>query len=266
MDITQMKYYKKLWGCSDEQLSHLTEIPQKTIEDIFSGKIKFPPQEMLRALESVLKPKSTDIIAESTGEYLEKQQGEYTLDDYYALPDERRVELIDGVIYDMTAPTTIHQIVAFQMTHQIENYIEEHGGDCMPYIAPVDVQLDCDNRTMVEPDVIILCDREKDVDRCIFGAPDFVAEVLSPATRKKDMRIKLGKYANAGVREYWMIDPEKRQVIVHWFDPSEGEEKPDSITIYGFEDKIPVLIFDSKLEIDFEKISKKLERKERTKS
>ena len=81
----------------------------------------------------------------------------------------------------------------------------------MPMIAPMDVQLDCDEKTMVEPDVLIVCDRDKIVNRCVYGAPDFIIEILSNSTKKKDSVIKLNKYLNAGVREYWMIDPTKKE-------------------------------------------------------
>lgn len=260
MNISQMKYYKQVLGLSYDRMSELSGIPKGTIQKIFAGTTRSPRYETLQALERILKPDQPDVVSEGDAVYGMKKDGEYTLDDYYALPDDQRVELIDGVFYEMNAPTTIHQIIAFQMCYQIENFIEEQGGDCVPYIAPVDVQLDCDEKTMVEPDVLILCDQSKDIDRCIYGAPDFVAEVFSPSTRKKDMRIKTAKYANAGVREYWMIDPDKRQIIVWYFDNSVDDGGNDSINIYGFRDKIPVQIYDGRLQIDFGKISKKLGR------
>lgn len=258
MNVSQMKYYKQLYGYSYDQISALSGIPKGTIQKIFTGETKSPRYETLQALEKVLRVEKADRISEPAVPYLAKRDGEYTLEDYYALPDEKRVELIDGTFFEMHTPTTTHQTIVLQMCCQIETYIEEHEGDCVPYIAPVDVQLDCDERTMVQPDVLILCDKSKDIDRCIYGAPDFVAEVLSPSTRRKDRRIKTAKYANAGVREYWMIDPEKRQIVVQQFAASEEED--DSFAIYGFGDKVPVQIYDGKLEIDFAKISKRLGR------
>lgn len=274
MNLSQMQYYKQQHGYSYDQLSQLTGIPKGTIQKIFTGVTKSPRYETLQALERVLKPvnqvepvelakeaysdsiNQPDRIAEAAVPYGQKRQGEYTLEDYYALPEDKRYELIDGVLYEMTAPTTVHQIIALQMCHQIESFIDEHGGDCMSYIAPVDVQLDCDDKTMVEPDVIILCDRSKDINRCIYGAPDFVAEVLSKSTRRKDIGVKTYKYANAGVREYWIIDPKDRKVIVYQFVQEEDGE--DTVSIYGFQDKIPVGIYHGELEIDFVKIAKRL--------
>ena len=115
----------------------------------------------------------------------------------------------------------------------------------MPFMSPVDVQLDCDEKTVVQPDVLIVCDRAKFQNGRVFGAPDFVAEVLSPSTRKKDMSLKVYKYMNAGVREYWIIDPEKKAVIVY---DLEHEAIP---VIYGFDAEIPVLVWDGKCRISF---------------
>ena len=180
MNLSQMQYYKQQYGYSYDRLSQLTGIPKGTIQKIFTGVTKSPRYETLQALERVLKPENPPKAAESTkGLYMEsrqygadagvnqsdrvcetvvpygqKKQGEYTLEDYYALPEDKRYELIDGVLYEMTAPTTLHQIIALQMCYQIEKFIEGKEGSCMTYIAPVDVQLDCDDKTMVEPDVI----------------------------------------------------------------------------------------------------------------
>lgn len=85
---------------------------------------------------------------------MEKRKGEYTLEDYYNMPEDRRVELIDGGIYDMAAPTPLHQLIAGAVYAGIRAFIRENGGDCIPFIAPADVQLDCDSRTMVQPDVV----------------------------------------------------------------------------------------------------------------
>lgn len=178
-----------------------------------------------------------------------KVQGEFTLEDYYNMPEDWRGELIDGVIYDMTAPYPIHQVIAGYIYTLLMNHVLDNGGECLPMIAPVDVQLDCDEKTMVEPDVLILCDRSKLIERCIYGAPDLVMEVLSKSTKKKDMTIKLHKYQNAGVREYWVIDPKGFKIIVYEF------EKEEFASIYTFDDVVPVGIWDGAAEIDFRKIA-----------
>lgn len=133
-------------------------------------------------------------IREETFAYItRKAQGEYTLEDYYALPDDQRAELIDGVIYDMTAPNFNHQLLASRLHMALFTYILANKGKCFVLEAPLNVQLDCDEKTMVQPDVIVLCDHGKRRGFGIFGAPDLVVEVLSPSTRKKDLGIKLEK-------------------------------------------------------------------------
>ena len=180
--------------------------------------------------------------------YKVKRQGEYTLEDYYALSDERRVELIDGVIYDMSSPSSVHQILTAEIWQQIKAYISKKRGACIPFVSPLDVQLNCDDKTIVQPNVLVVCDRSKVINRCIYGTPDFIAEILSKATKKKDMFIKLEKYMNAGVREYWMVDSDRKQVIVYDF---EHDEYP---IIYGFDEKVPVAIFDGECMVDFAQI------------
>ena len=93
---------------------------------------------------------------------------------------------------------------------------KKNKGHCKAFVAPVDVQLDCDDKTMVQPDILIVCDPDKLIKQCVFGAPDFVAEVLSKSTKNKDMNLKLMKYKRAGVREYWLIDTENEKVITYF--------------------------------------------------
>ena len=175
-----------------------------------------------------------------------------TIDDYLKLPEGVRVELIDGVFYDMAAPTTIHQKIGFYITSELEKHIESNNGKCVAFIAPTDVQLDCDNKTMVQPDVLVVCDRDKITRARIVGAPDFVVEVLSESNWYHDVVRKERKYRNAGVREYWVVVPEKRTVIVYEF------EKGAIPTEYTFRDKIPVGIWGGKCVIDFAVLSERI--------
>lgn len=252
MTIEQMKYFKKVKGYTFAQLSEYSGVPLGTLQKIFNGETRSPRYDTLMAIEKVLKP-DTDVdgICEALTEY-GVSKAEYTVDDYYALPDERRVELIDGVFYDMAAPSLSHQIISMRLSVLIANYINKKKGKCIVLAAPVDVQLDCDNKTMVQPDIVVLCDRDKMMDRCIMGAPDFVVEILSPSTREKDVYLKTMKYRSAGVREYWMIDLKKERIITYFF---EDDEIP---CIYGLYSKIPVRIYDGELEIDFEEMKEEL--------
>ncbi|MBR1693398.1 MAG: Uma2 family endonuclease, partial [Lachnospiraceae bacterium] len=153
-------------------------------------------------------------------EYGHKRQNQYTVADYFALPDDQRAELIDGVFYDMATPLFVHQDILGYVFAEIYHYIRAHRGSCKVIASPSAVQLCCDDKTMVEPDLYIVCDQTKVRRFGIYGAPDFVLEILSQSTRKKDMTIKLYKYCEAGVKEYWLIDPVKQVLITYDFtDP-----------------------------------------------
>ena len=272
MTIEEMKQRKKELGYSNAMISQLSGVPLGTVQKIFSGATTAPRYETLSALERILSPTSADrsrtSSADSSGssrlgetEFFyaasgntasgnahsvpKKRPGEYTLEDYYALPDDQRAELIDGVLYDMETPTVTHQMIIGHLHSCIYNHISSREGRCLPLFAPVGVQLDCDDKTMVEPDVVIVCDRTKVINRCIYGAPDFIAEVLSPSTKRKDMFLKLNKYMNAGVREYWIIDPMKKAVLVYDF---EHDNYPQ---LYGFDASVPVSVLDGECIIDF---------------
>ena len=244
MTVEEMKQRKKELGYSNEKLSELSGVPLGTVQKVLAGVTRSPRYETLIALERVLK-KQTDRIGEALPETSEKRQGDYTVEDYYLIPKERRVELIDGVIYDMASPTAIHQILSTELCNIIRSYISQQKGRCIVMAAPMDVQLDCDDKTMVQPDVMVVCDRDKITRKCIYGAPDLAVEILSDATKKKDMYVKLGKYMEAGVREYWLVDPDKKKVIVY------DLEKVEIPVIYGFTDQVPVRIFDGKCVVDF---------------
>ena len=178
------------------------------------------------------------------------RQGEYTVADYLSIPDEHRCELIDGVFYDMGAPTTGHQEIAALLWHQLYHYIRGKNGKCFSFVSPVDVQLDSENRTMVEPDVLVVCDREKLKNGRVYGAPDLVAEVFSPSGKTYDKVTKGNKYRRSGVKEYWMIDPEAQEVTVCLFE----NEKTKNQKTCTFQDRIPVSIFHGDCVIDFREI------------
>ncbi|GFI49418.1 MAG: helix-turn-helix domain-containing protein [Dorea sp.] len=247
MTVSEMRKRKKDLGYTNEKISELSGVPLGTVQKIFAGVTDSPRYDTLQALEKVF-VKEWSMLVESVTAYQVKRQGEYTLDDYYALPDERRVELIDGVIYDLSAPTSIHQLIGSEIQECFRSYIREKGGTCIPFAAPIDVQLDCDDKTILQPDVLVVCDRSKIIRRCIYGAPDLIVEILSPSTRKKDLTVKLRKYIGAGVSEYWIVDPDKKKVVVYDFA---HEELP---AVYGFDSKIPAGIFKGECEVDFAEI------------
>ena len=183
-----------------------------------------------------------------------KDPHKYTIYDYFSFPDDRpRCEVIDGVIYDMSSPTLHHQWVLTQLGREFSNFIEENNGDCRAFVAPLDVTPDpADIYTIVQPDVMIICDRSLLEGTYCEGAPDLVVEILSPSTRRKDMTIKLAKYAAAGVREYWIVDIKAERVIVYDF------AHDDNVGIYGFDTDVPVGIWDGRSKVNFRKIMDRL--------
>lgn len=253
MTIEEMKDRKRELGYSYEQIAELSGLPLGTVQKVLGGITKSPRYDTLNALEKVFTEKPAMMIREaqpaySTGEKIEKKQGEFTLEDYYSLPEERRVELIDGIIYDMTAPTNIHQLICGEIFMVFRDFIRSNKGSCIPAMAPLDVQLDCDNKTMVQPDVLVICDRNKLRYGHVYGAPDLIIEILSPSTRKKDSFLKTMKYSEAGVREYWIVDPKRKRVLAYYF---EQDEFP---VLYSFKDTIPVGIFQGECKVNFSEI------------
>ncbi len=257
LTIEEMKERKKQLGYSYQTLSKKSGVPLGTVQKIFGGYSQAPREKTLRLLSEALESHNSDVYYErfskapeavrEASAYSIKQQGEYTIEDYLALPEERRVELIDGVFYDMSAPRTDHQLVAGQIYAMLLAYISQQKGNCVPFIAPSDVQLDRDDKTIVQPDVFIVCDRSRILGSRIYGAPDFVVEILSPSTSKKDRYIKTKKYKYAGVREYWLVDIPRQIILVYEFK----EDDNDLVTIYHFSDNVPVGIYEGDCTINF---------------
>ena len=142
----------------------------------------------------------------------------YTVEDIYALPDGQRVELIDGEIYDMAPPNTRHQRLVHFFDRVIGNHIQNNNGECEVFPAPFAVFLNEDNKNYFEPDISVICDKTKITDRGCNGAPDWVIEIVSPSSKPRDYNIKLFKYRNVGVREYWIVDPETGITSVYAFE------------------------------------------------
>ena len=246
MTVEEMRDKKKELGYSYEQIAEYSGVPIGTVQKILGGITKAPRYDTLRALEGVFE-KVTQ-VSESSMNYTVRRQGEYTIDDYYKISEEQWVELIDGVIYDMSAPTGIHQAVAGEIFAKLREYVRSKNGKCVVLISPIDVRLNCDDRTMLQPDVLVVCDKDKLRTKNVYGAPDMVIEITSPTTRKKEMSVKLCKYSEAGVREYWIVDPDKKKIIAY------NLEKDIEITVYSAKDKVPVYIFGEECLVDFEEI------------
>ena len=259
MTINEMKKRKKELGYSNLRLSELSGVPVGTIQKIFSGETASPRYNTVQAIARVLaKSEARELhdisLAYSTapGTSIENRSGasshNNTIENYYALPEGTRVELIDGKFYDMSAPSTIHQCIGAELLYLLKGHISKNEGSCVPFIAPTDVQLDCDDKTMLQPDVFVVCDRSKITKNCIVGAPDLVIEIVSPGNVTTDVMIKLFKYQKAGVREYWIIFPDEQNVVVYDF------AKKAQPVQYTFNDAVPVSIWNGACEIDFKYI------------
>ena len=146
------------------------------------------------------------------------KENTYTTDYIYSLPEGQRAELIDGVIYDMAPPNRLHQKIQQALAWSIETYIRKNNGSCEVYPAPFAVFLNKDDKTYVEPDISIICDKSKLDDRGCSGAPDWVIEIASLSTKRTDYGVKLFKYRSAGVREYWIVDPEKQRTMIYRYE------------------------------------------------
>lgn len=141
-----------------------------------------------------------------------------TLAEYEALPKDTRAEVFDGQIYYMSSPSQVHQTLVLELSTLINAYVKANKGGCKVFPAPFDVKL-CDSPlTIVQPDIMVICDKNKlDGNRC-NGAPDFIIEIVSPGNPADDYIRKLYYYKNYGVREYWIVDPARRSVAVHYFE------------------------------------------------
>ena len=255
MTVEALKQLKQELGFTNEEISAGSGVPLGTVQKFFGGATAQPRRRTIEAIEKMLtqhlgESRTDGMMVHEPGAPYEApcSKRRYTVEDYYNLPDERRAELIDGVLYDMTTPTFVHQDILRNLVFQLEMCMQAHPCGCRLFFSPMNVQLDCDERTMLQPDILIFCDDTKMRKRVYFGAPDFVVEILSPSTRKKDVTVKLRKYIGASVREYWIVDPDTERVFVYLIE--EGELP----FICGYGENVPVGISGGTCSIDFTEI------------
>ena len=286
LKIAELKERKRELGYSNKMISDISGVPLSTVQKIFGGSTETPRYETLLKIEHALFPADRELrqydpyylpggglykmyVKDPEEAYsyesfygydkgytvFGKKQGEYTVDDYYTLPDDVRVELIDGVFYDMASPSPVHQMIITQTAKQIGSSLDKSGGECEVFVSPLDVQFATDNvRDLLQPDLLIVCEQKKYLNETgkILGAPDMVMEVLSPSTRGKDRVRKLKKYMVEGVKEYWIVDPEAAEIQVYCFG------KTSTFNLYTFEDRIPINIFDGEISVNFAAINRRL--------
>lgn len=179
------------------------------------------------------------------------QQRLATIEEYESLPEDSRAEVFDGQIQYMASPSQVHQTILLELLSTLNSYVKEKRGPCKVLPAPFDVKLNDSPLTIVQPDIMIVCDKNKlDGKRC-NGAPDFIIEIVSPGNSSDDYIKKLYYYKNYGVREYWIVDPNRRTIAVNYFEE-------DMVSIpYTFSSTVKVNIYED-LYIDFKEIEQLL--------
>ncbi|ACM60129.1 Uma2 family endonuclease [Caldicellulosiruptor bescii] len=185
----------------------------------------------------------------------------YTYADYLQLPQDARVELIDGIIYDMSpAPSRVHQEIVIELATLIKNYLKSSNKPCKVYTAPFDVVLIEEGQdekqatNVVQPDISIICDKKKLTEKGCVGVPEMIIEVVSQNNPAHDYIRKLNLYTQFGVKEYWIVNPYEQNIFVYVYRPETGYSYPK---VYTFNDKIKVSLFED-LMIDFAQIKEVL--------
>ena len=274
MEIDEMIRIKQQRGYSIRQIAEYSGVPEGTVRKIFSGQTENPRvatiiaiQKVLEGDESVYQGKNylydknaseyeffneasdkdkISIVAETAFSY--GQKSSMTLSDVEKLPEECRCELIDGVIYDMGTASIVHQDIVAEFVTQTRNYIKGKKSKCKVVGNP-GVQIFNDDHNLLVPDLAIICRDKTPIEHYVKGAPEFCLEVISRWSVQRDYVVKLSKYAQAGVGEYWIIDPFKKMITIY----SKAEEyAPTIIPIKG---KRSLQVFGSEFELDLDEIA-----------
>ena len=284
MKIAELKERKKELGYSNKMISDISGVPLSTVQKVFGGSTETPRYATLLKIAKALEPSAKerfgnsdyfyeagggytyDYVNEALEEYSvsafygydeklsigKKKQGEYTVDDADALPEGVRMELINGVLYDMGSPDIFHQTIITEVYSQISSVLKSSKGDCAVFVAPMDVCFDLeDKKDRPQPDLLVACDKHKYLNETgrILGVPDMVMEVVSTSSRSKDRVVKLNKYLEKGVREYWIVDPAFQEILAYNFSGRPFLKR------YTFNDTIPLNIFGGKVSVDFKAIT-----------
>lgn len=213
---------------------------KRLIEDAILETTNSKPHIFIFTEEEAFTKNDKYIVAEHQ---MEKEDASNSYTDYTDLHENIRTEIIDGVPYMQTAPSRIHQEILSELHRQIANFLV--GEECKVYPAPFHVCLNDDSRSVVEPDISIICDTSKLNEHGCIGSPDMIIEITSPSTARKDKLLKFHKYEEAGVKEYWIIEPQEKIVSVFTL----GNQKYGRPNLYSEEDQVQVSILDG-LKID----------------
>jgi len=291
--VDELNRRRKLAGMTYEALSEKSGVPLSTIRKIFGHITESPRYGTLEKLERAL-PVRTDkalsaepderrgILRDDSGksriwdekngfpEWVREEaiygtaaisgegKGPYTVEDYEALPEGSRLELLDGEFCNMAEPAVEHQYCESLLEQQLNDCIRKHGLDCLAlHEAPL-VPDPEDRKTVLCPDIMVICGRDMVEKGKVTGAPPLVMEILSPSTRGYDFSLKKEKYQNSGVREYWLVDIQHKVICLFDLEHA-GEPGVPLYTVYGFGQKVPVGISEGRCSIDFGAISSALE-------
>ena len=173
-----------------------------------------------------------------------KEDRKYTYADYLTWQENNQWELIDGVPYMQAAPSWQHQAISAALISQFYNYLS--GKDCQVFAAPFDLRLpiieeqDEDVTNVLQPDIVVICDKDKLKGTGYYGTPTLVIEISSPSTNRADKIFKFNKYEKAGVNEYWIVEPDGKFVSVYVFQSENKYGRPE---LYTEDDKIKVTVF-----------------------
>lgn len=228
---------------TNAEIAELSGIPFSTVNKIFSGATPNPRYGTLLAIEQVLTAKQKlpfvydedrqepCLLREAAPAYCYTARS-YNHKDIDSLSEGTHAELIDGKLYLLAAPSRIHQFLVGELLFAIKSHIRGNKGICHVYPSPFAVRLFADDSTLVEPDLVVICNKDKLTEKGCNGAPDIAIEVVSPGNANHDYVTKLAKYQRAGVREYWIINPESKKTLVMNF------ENPANTGEYDFEETI----------------------------
>ena len=286
LTLDEMKKIRKKKNMSYEEISRKSGVSISSVQKLFGSKDSNPRNATIAKLNKAFEISEvydihddhfsrtkTHMVSDINNRYNIYGEGKilsggsdllgsmsgYTYEDYLAmeLPEGKRVEVIDGVIYDMASPTQTHQAILGYLHNYIYNELRKRKRKCIPFIAPFDVRLDFSNgpTTVVQPDLLIKCSEDDRVDeegKELPWVPRFIIEILSPSSRSKDMFVKTKKYKESGIVEYWMIDDKAKQVVKYNFEK-------DSIELFGYDSVIGIDIFEGDIKINMRELQDYLE-------
>lgn len=285
LTINEMKKIRTAKGLSYEEIAKLSGVSVSSVQKLFGGENANPRRTTIEKLNQAFN--SLDIylcdISDKKDQNLYENKNEvqepgarytiygknkmvsggyenifsrtgYTYEDYLALelPEGKRVEIIDGIIYDMASSSYTHQAISGYINNFLNNELRKRKRRCLSFASPVDVRLDYSDgpTTVVQPDIVIKCSEELQTDEDgneIPWIPRFVIEIISKSSKTKDMYIKTKKYRESGIQEYWIINNKKKQVIKHNF-------LNETIEVFGYNEKVPIDIFNGDIQIDMKEL------------